>query len=235
MADALGRRADLWKCQKVATRPDTPGVGTHEDEHLRRFVAARERGDAGEMRRWWEELVIDFADRIDGLVAGAHRGRLDRDEHELAAQLALAKFATNLVSTFRGASMGELVNATKRLATNICIDVQQASMQHRARFGVSLDELRTDLEGDHAAAHWAEAAEALHQHERDGDREDARDFVSWALPQLGEREHRLMELTLQGAPIPEIMEELDVSQANAYQLRSRAMSRLRELKEGYDA
>ena len=54
------------------------------------------------MRRWWEELVIDFHDRMDGFVAAAHRGRLDHDEHELAVGWALAKFSTNLVSTFKG-------------------------------------------------------------------------------------------------------------------------------------
>ena len=49
-------------------------VGRHEAEHLRRFLDARGRGDAAAMRRWWEELVIDLYDRVDGLVArGAPR------------------------------------------------------------------------------------------------------------------------------------------------------------------
>ena len=59
-----------------------PRVGRHEAEHLRRFLDARARGDAAAMRRWWEELVIDLYDRVDGLVHAAHRGRLDAREHE---------------------------------------------------------------------------------------------------------------------------------------------------------
>ena len=66
-------------------------VGRHDDEHLRRFLAARARGDAAAMRRWWDELVIDFYDRMDGFVAAAHRGRLDDDEHELAVAMSLTR------------------------------------------------------------------------------------------------------------------------------------------------
>src|SRR3954468_6635829 len=108
---------------------DSISVGKHADEHLRRFLAARERGDAAAMRQWWAELVTDFFDRIDGFVAAAHKGRLDDEEHELAVELSLARFTTNLVQTFTGDSMGELVNATKTLTQRICIDVQRSSIR----------------------------------------------------------------------------------------------------------
>src|SRR5690349_2700108 len=91
------------------------------------------------MRRWWEELVIDFHDRMDGFVAAAHRGRLDADEHELAVQLALTRFSTNLVNTFDGVSMGELVNASKTLAGFIAIDVQRAAVRISSNKTLSLD------------------------------------------------------------------------------------------------
>src|SRR3954447_19841463 len=114
-------------------------VADHAEEHLRRFVAARRAGDAAGMRRWWNELVIDVRDRMDGFVATTHRGRLDDDEHELAVAMALARFANNLIATFQGVSMGELVNATKTLARGICIDVQRRSVRARRLEGPSLD------------------------------------------------------------------------------------------------
>ncbi len=58
----------MWEGQIVAARSDSPSVRRYDDEHLRRFLLAREAGDAAGMRRWWEELVIDFRDRMDGLV-----------------------------------------------------------------------------------------------------------------------------------------------------------------------
>ncbi len=52
----------------MAARSDSP-VGRHDHEHLRRFLLARQAGDPVEMRRWWEELVIDFR-RPDGRPRG---------------------------------------------------------------------------------------------------------------------------------------------------------------------
>ena len=64
---------------------------------------------------------------------------------------------------------------------------------------------------------------------------EARDFVSWALPQIDENRRRVLELTLYGAEIPEIMEELGITRENAYQRRSRGLKDLAKLKERYDA
>ena len=144
-------------------------VGRHEEEHLRRFVRARERGDAGAMRLAWEELVVDFHDRMDGLVSATHRGRLDREEHELAVQLALAKFATNLLTTFKGTSVGELVNASKRLAHGVCVDVQRASVRRQRHEGPSLDRGWDATGGEGAAPAW-DAEEAARVHARDEER-----------------------------------------------------------------
>jgi RNA polymerase sigma factor (sigma-70 family) len=189
------------------------------EERLRRFVAARAAGDRAGMRRWWEELVIDFYDRMDGFIYAAHKGRLDEQEHEQALELALIRFSTRLCETFAGSSMGELVNATRTLARGICIDVQRASV--RARRAVALEDAYTL---DESTRRYEVAAEAA----------EARDFVAWALPQIDEPRRRVLELTLHGAEVGEIMQELGISRDNAYQRRSRGLKDLAKLKELYD-
>jgi hypothetical protein len=171
------------------------------------------------MRRWWEELVIDFYDRMDGFIYAAHKGRLDEQEHEQALELALIRFSTRLPHTFAGTSMGELVNATKTLARGICMDVQRASV--RARRAVAFEDAYTLEESTRRYEVAAEAA-------------DARDFVAWALPQIDEPRRRVLELTLHGAEVGEIMQELEITRENAYQRRSRAIKDLAKLKELYD-
>lgn len=209
-------------------------MGRHEAEHLRRFLDARGRRDAAAMRRWWEELVIDLYDRVDGLVHAAHRGRLDDREHEDAVALSLARISERLIHTFHGESMGELVNASATLARGICIDVQRASIRRRRHEGASLDAgWEADLE-DRPAPPW-DAGEATRRFEAAGRGADAQAFLDWALPQLQERRRAVVELTLHGAELPEIMQELGLSRDNAYQLRSRGLKDLRQLKERFDA
>jgi RNA polymerase sigma factor (sigma-70 family) len=223
----------MQECETVGTRSDTAGVGRHAEEHLRRFVAARARGDGAGMRRWWEELVIDFFDRMDGLVYTAHRGRLGDDEHETAVALSLARFSKNLIATFEGASMGELVNACRTLARGICIDVQRKSIRERRVDAASLDRGWDAPEGSASSA-W-EADAAVERFERDQRSSEVRDFLSWALPQIAEDRRRVLELTFDGVELAEIAGALAISKDNAYQRRSRGMRDLGKLKERYDA
>ena len=122
--------------------------------------------------------------------------------------------------------MGELVNATKTLARGICIDVQRQSMRDHRLEGPSLDEAERPA--------W-ELDESERRYDDDERAAEARDFVSWALPQIGEDRRRVLELTLYGAEIPEIMQELGITRDNAYQRRSRGLKDLAKLKEQYDA
>ena len=217
----------------MAARSDSRSVGRHDDEHLRRFLAARRRADAAEMRRWWDELVIDFFDRMDGFVAVAHKGRLDHREHELAVQMSMARFSERLISTYEGVSMGELVNACKTLARGICIDVQRAAARgHKG--AASLDAGWMAAAEERPAPSW-EADEAWHRLERAERGAEVRDFLDWALPEIAEDRRRVLELSFEGASIPEICAELGISEANAYQRRSRAFKDLKRLKERYDA
>jgi DNA-directed RNA polymerase specialized sigma subunit len=187
------------------------------------------------MRRWWDELVIDFFDRMDGFVAVAHKGRLNDDEHELAVQNSMMRFSEKLIDTYEGASMGELVNACKQLAAYICMDVQRASIRSRGSATESLDE-GWNLDGeDRGAPSWV-AGEAWQRLDREHRAADARAFIDWALPRIAdERRRRVLEMTIEGVTVEDICGELGVSSANAYQLRTRALRDLKKLKEQYDA
>jgi RNA polymerase sigma factor (sigma-70 family) len=216
----------------VAPSSETRGVGRHADEHLRRFLAARDRGDADQMRHWWNELVVDFFDRMDNMVYAAHRGRLDDEEHELAVQLAMTRFGTRLTTTFVGHSIGELVNACATLARGICIDVQRTSMRQAGHGDRSLD--AGDIEGAGPSPRW-ESDEALRRFEQDERATEAREFLAWALPQIKEERRRVLELTFHGAEVGEIASELDITPDNAYQRRSRGLKDLKKLKERFDS
>jgi hypothetical protein len=216
----------------MSAASDSTAVGKHADEHLRRFLAARDRGDGPAMRQWWGELVIDFFDRIDGFADAEHKGRLNDSEHELAVSMSLTRFSANLIHTFHGRSMGELVNATKTLVRGICIDVQRSAERERARRGGSFDDGWNDAE--RGPGRW-EADESYRRHEAQETAGEIRDFLAWALPQLSGDRRRVLELTFEGAELPEIMAELGISQDNAYQRRSRGLKDLAKLKERYDA
>ena len=216
----------------MAAHSDSISVGKHADEHLRRFLAARDRGDGPAMRQWWGELIIDFFDRIDGFVDAAHKGRLNDAEHELAVELSLARFTTNLIQTFEGTSMGELVNASKTLASFIAIDVQRAAVRISSRETLSLD---SGWDDDDAGTPSWDAAEAWSRHDRDERSAEIADFLAWAMPEIDESRRRVLELTFEGAQVAEIMDALGISRDNAYQLRSRGFKDLAKLKQEYDS
>jgi RNA polymerase sigma factor (sigma-70 family) len=185
------------------------------------------------MRRWWEELVIGFYDRMDGFVYLAHKGRLDHDEHEVAVQMSMARFSERLISTYEGVSMGELVNACKTLARGICMDVQRREM--RAHRGMRSLDAGWDADAeDRPMSRW-DADEAWHRLDRAERSAEVRDFLCWALPQISADRRRVLELSFEGASVQEICAELDISEANAYQRRSRGFKDLTKLKEQYDA
>ncbi len=222
----------MWECQAVAARSDSPSVGRYDDEHLRRFLAARKAGDVAAMRTWWEELVIDFTDRMNGLVMANHKGRLDHAEHEEAVQRALVKFSTKLIDSFAGSSMGELVNATKTLCRFVCIDVADDAAAYRKKHYSLEDGWSSDGEDERPSPQWeADAARAAYENEES--EADMEVFLAWALPQLIASRREVLERTLAGVPVAEICAELDLSKDNAYQLRSRGTKDLAKLYEQY--
>ena len=186
-----------------------------------------------EMRRWWEELVIDFRDRMDGLVVANHKGRLDAVEHEDAVQRAMTKFSVKLIDSFQGSSMGELVNATKTLCRFVCIDVVDDAKAYRERHYSLDDGWDGGKAGDDRPTPQWEADAAFEAFERGAAEADAEAFLVWALPQVRESYRGVLERTLAGVPLAEICTEFDLTPDNAYQRRSRGIKDLAKLYEQY--
>jgi RNA polymerase sigma factor (sigma-70 family) len=145
----------------------------------------------------------------------------------------MTRFATRLVTSFEGSSMGELVNACRTLARGICMDVQRTSMRRHGHGDRSLD-AGWDAGSDEPAPSW-ESDEALRRFEQDQRADETREFLAWALPHVKGDRRRVLELTFHGAEVSEIAAELDITHDNAYQRRSRGLKDLKKLKEQFDA
>ena len=134
-----------------------------------------------------------------------------------------------MLTTFKGTTVGEWVNATRQCVAFACADVQRAAARRRR--------LETPLDGDApGTAERRVAALALEEQQRSVERAEARAFVVWALPRMrNERQRVVVERTLDGVPAEEIAGELGVGMDNLYQLRSRGLRDLATLKERYEA
>jgi len=223
----------------VATGTDPSPVSGNEGEYLRRFLVARAAGNADEMAVWWEALLTENVDRVRGMVAIEARGRLSSDEQQEAVQRALIKLARNMVQTFRGSSMGELVGAMRTLVKGVCIDVQREAARVSRRetpLEAGWDD-EDDGGGRHAAAIAGAAQDAQGIAEAQEDDEEVlrlgRDFLDWATPQLSPRLRSVIELDRGGVPVEEMMRRMGVSRDVIYAARSRALRELGKLMEAY--
>jgi RNA polymerase sigma factor (sigma-70 family) len=209
-------------------------VGLRDEELLRRFVACREASDGDGAHHWWGKLVEANFDRVRGMVdLRARRYGLSADERQEAVQKALVKLWGKMVHSFQGATMGEWVNSTRALVEFVCKDVQRTGAK-RTRRETGFDTTAADPE--RANPTW-KGDEAAHQRRRrDDERAEATGFITWALPQIDDDRRRLvLERTLDGVPAEDIAAELDVSMANLYKIRERAVKDLRKLKDAYES
>lgn len=223
----------------MSAAPDSSHVGRHDDELLRRFVAARDAGDDDAMRHWWHELVATNYDRVAGMVSLEARGHLSADERQDAVQAACLRLTVNMIATFHGTSMGEWINALRRLVTFACIDVQRKAARI-SKHERHLDEPRSgdDDRGRYDDAERRAAEGALTDaEERERDQEDVaarQAFLDWAVPQLTPRPRQVFELMRQGKTTKEIMQALDISENNVHVSSKRALARLRKLSQTYE-
>ena len=195
------------------------------EELLRRFVSCREKRDDDGARHWWDRLVEAEYDRVGGWVAvRAQRYGLSKVERDDAVSLALDKLWRNMRHSFRGTEMGQWVNSAKQLVEYSCQEVQrQAAKRSERETSVERIVDQPDWKGDELAQQ---------EYGRDEERTDAADFVGWALPQLtNERRRKAIEDMLDGVPAEETAAELDVEVGNLYQLRTRGLKDMRQLRD----
>jgi len=213
-------------------------VARHDEEKLRRFLAARRAGDGAGARRWWEELLTDNFDRVHGMVVLESRNHLSHDEQQDALQRALVKLANNMIETFRGRSMGEWVESTRTLVKFACIDTQRRAqtISKRERPLDAPGREREDA-GRYDAGVYAEIEKERHKREsaaRDAERLGERQaFLDWAVPQLSPKLRAVVELDRTGVCVEQIQERLGVSRDVVYQSRSRAAAQLAKLLKEY--
>lgn len=203
-------------------------MGLRDEELLRRFVACRDAGDADGARRCWVGLIDANHDRIRAMVdLRASRYRLSPTERDDAVQLALVNLWKNMVRTFKGSTMGEWVLSTRQLVDFACRQVQRDAAKRSGR-QTSLDAGTGDSEA--ANPDWKLDELSWQKHRRDEERGEASDFVAWALPQVDdERQRVVIERTLDGVPAEDIAQELDVTVANLYKIRERAVKSIGRL------
>lgn len=213
-------------------------MGRHDEEKLRRFLAARRTGDEAGARRWWEELLADNFDRVRGMVMIESRRHLSHDERQEALQRALIKIANKMIYTFRGTSMGEWVESTRTLVRFACIDTQRraAAISKHER---SMDEPgRNDDEPSRWDAEVYAAIEARRR-EEEGLAEDeeavrhGQAFLDWAVPKLSPKRRAVIELDREEVPVDAIQQRLGVSRDVVYASRSRALKDLAKLRDEY--
>jgi RNA polymerase sigma factor (sigma-70 family) len=212
-------------------------VGRSNDQHLRRFVQCRDRGDTAGAVEAWDALVVESFDRVRQMVAAWGRnGRLSPEERDDAVQDAFIKLWKNMINTFEGESMGQFVRSLERLVEFACLDVVRRAARRSAR-EPSLDELTRDDEGDERGRFTrAEYDEAAWQQLRESEKAEAEEFVGWALSEMkNERRADVLRHTLAGTPEAEIAAEFDTTLNNVQALRSRGMKDLRKLKERYES
>jgi RNA polymerase sigma factor (sigma-70 family) len=223
--------------------PDGELTRLDGDELLRVVVITRDgdRISAAKAKTAWVELVARDIERIRGIVAAfrhpAHpQVRVARDDIDQVAQDA---FLRALGMVFRGTSDPEYRKAMFTCVRFECLDHCRRQMVEDKRRAGSLDDEVTTDEGDTRPRYDKDVAK-LEQERIDDEEalarfEELRDRVDEAIQNVeDERKRKVLEMTRERRPTEEIMEALDTSEANVYQLRRRALELVRDILDGSD-
>jgi hypothetical protein len=154
---------------------------------------------------------------------------------------ALIRIANNMIATFRGSSMGEWVESTRRLIKFACIDTQRRAAV-RSKHERSLDEAASEDDLDDRGRWDAQVYEAIEGRRREAEALEAdaealaehQAFLDWAVPQLSPKRRAVVELDRDDVPVEEIQARLAVSRDVVYASRSRALKDLAKLRERYE-
>jgi RNA polymerase sigma factor (sigma-70 family) len=231
------------RCQIVAEARDPIGVNElgmlRDDELVRLFALARDKGDRKRAVEIWDEIVTRHFDRVVAMV-GAWRypgsgDRVQDKDRDEAISLAFWKVGNRLVGTFKGTTLPELRAAIRRAVDYACRDTLRRVGAYEKHQAGSLDEQAGD---DSDLSRYEEELSddgGFDEFERGEERRQATDRVAAALEKLPANQRRVLELTLEGMDVPQIAAALKTSTDNVYQLRSRGMKKLKEvLGDGLD-
>jgi RNA polymerase sigma factor (sigma-70 family) len=226
------------RCQILVAQRDPSTVTGSEREPLegaiRRFVLARDAGDAAGAALLWERLVVDHKDRVRVWVAAwSHPGngqRLPAAEYDDATQRALIAATLNMLRTFRGSSAGELRAALRTCTEYAAHNHWRAWVRHARHAAGSIDEPLPGGEGGAGRFDRELAADELQRRLAEEGRRDLVDLLDDAIARVpSENQRRLLAMDRLGVPDSEIAEVLDVSIANVYKLRERGLKKLKEV------
>ena len=204
-----------------------------DDELVRLFALARDKGDRERAVEIWGQMVRRHADRVIAMVAawrypGSGDRVQDKDRAD-AVSLAFWKVGQKMVDTFEGTTLPELRAAIKRAVDYACRDTLRRVAAHEKHEAGSLDEPAGE---DSALSRYEEQLAddgGFHELERKQERQEAADRVGVALNKLPDNMRRVLQRTLDGATVPQIAAELNTSENNVHQLRSRGMKKLKEV------
>jgi DNA-directed RNA polymerase specialized sigma24 family protein len=217
---------------------DPPLVRNHDEEILRRFLTAKRAGDLAEARRYWRELFTLNFDRINNMVIAYSRRHLSPDEQQEAFQRVLIGIDEKLFLTFKGGSMGEWINAVKRLITFRCGDVKDDAVHYAKHTSPLHAEGEDDDRADRYDRDVFKAIEKRRQEDESFGEEvellaERQDFLDWAVLQLQGKRAEVFKLDRQGRSVEEIQRELGMTRDAVYQNRHRAIHDLAKLREDY--
>jgi RNA polymerase sigma factor (sigma-70 family) len=227
----------------VSAARDSSGVkefgSLKDDELVRLFAHARDKGDRDRAVEIWEEIVTRHFDRVIAMVSawrypGSGDRVQDKDRDE-AVSLALWKVGKKLVDTFRGTTLPELRAAMKRAVDFACRDTLRRVAAYEKHQAGSLNE--SAGEDSNASRYEDELADdgGFEAFDREQEQRSAAERVAAALKKLPDNMRQVLELTLDGLDVPQIAAKLNTSKDNVYQLRSRGMKKLKEvLGDGLD-
>jgi RNA polymerase sigma factor (sigma-70 family) len=210
-----------------------------DDELVRLFAHARDKGDRDGAVEIWEEIVTRHFDRVVAMVSawrypGSGDRVQDKDRAE-AVSLALWKVGKKLVNTFKGTTLPELRAAMKRAVDFACRDTLRRVAAYEKHQAGSLNE--PSGEDSNASRYEDELADdgGFEAFDREQEQRSAAERVAAALKKLPDNMRQVLELTLDGLDVPQIAAKLNTSKDNVYQLRSRGMKKLKEvLGDGLD-
>lgn len=227
----MAEARDPW----VVNEPDE----LRDDELVRLFALARDKGDRERAVEIWAQIVARHADRVIAMVAAwrypGSGDRVQEKDRDDAVSLALWKVGKKMVDTFEGSTLPELRAAIKRAVDFACRDTLRRVAVYEKHEAGSLDEPAGEDSAQSRYEQELASDGGFDEIERKQERQEAADRVAAALKKLPDNMRHVLQLTLDGLSVPQIAERLNTSNDNVYQLRSRGMKKLKEvLGDGLD-